>query len=598
MRKITYKKLSIQNFLSIGNDVVEINYQNGLNLITGINRDFPDRKNAIGKTSIANAHFFAIYGDALKKLKRDFIVNNVTKGKGMVELEFDVETEKSKDTYIVKRQVKPSKVELWKNGEDITLDSIANNKDFIADLVGTNADACKKCDILTMNDKNNPPFMAMKPEDKRKFINDIFSLEVFGRMMKDLKSIITDNNKEMSISSTKIDEITNTLETLKNQQEIYRKKQEEREAIFKVRRESIENDIKSVEDDIKSFEKIPDISEIEANLKKYEDGYDKITDKQSSLTSKLSEKRTLKKVKEAELVKVQSVGGATCDKCLQEIPHDHIALLTYRISDLEDHICNFDDEIKDIQEENKILQGKKDKISNKIAEFKSEIKRVEKLQRELQSLKDLLVRNQKELKTLLEDFKQEETPIFDTNVTETEERKKTEVEKYAKLKEYSDDLETCKFMLGEEGVKSFVVKRLLSMLNASIQQYINDLGLSIRCKFDEYFDEQMTNDKGKEICYWNLSGAEGRTIDLACAWAFKDIKRKISGVSSNLEILDEVMDSGFDEVGMDKLINVLKRRIDKYDMSVYAISHRSETNKHLSGELVMLEMDGGITRRI
>ena len=598
MRKITYKNLRIQNFLSIGNDVVEINYQNGLNLITGINRDFPDRKNAIGKTSIANAHFFAIYGDALKKLKRDFIVNNVTKGKGMVELEFDVETEKSKDTYIVKRQVKPSKVELFKNGEDVTLDSIANNKDFIADLVGTNADACKKCDILTMNDKNNPPFMAMKPEDKRKFINDIFSLEVFGRMMKDLKSIITDNNKEMSISSTKIDEITNTLETLKNQQEVYKKKQAEREAIFKSRRENIEKQIEETEGKIESFEKIPDISEFETNLKKFEDGYDKIGEKQSTLTSKLSEKRTLKKVKEAELTKVKSVGGATCDKCLQDIPHDHLNLLTHRVAGLEDEIGDLNDEIQSIEEENKELQVKKSKISNKIEEFRTEIKRVERLGRELQTLKDQLTRHQNDLKTLLEDFKQEETPIFDTNVKETGERKEKEVEKYAKLKQYSDDLETCKFMLGEEGVKSFVVKRLLSMLNASIQQYINDLGLSIRCKFDEYFDEQMTNDKGKEICYWNLSGAEGRTIDLACAWAFKDIKRKISGVSSNLEILDEVVDGGFDSVGYDKLIDVIKQRIERDKLSIYAISHRTETNKHIDGEVIMLEMDGGITRRI
>jgi hypothetical protein len=33
MRKITYKTLSIQNFLSVGNDVVDIDFQNGLNLI-------------------------------------------------------------------------------------------------------------------------------------------------------------------------------------------------------------------------------------------------------------------------------------------------------------------------------------------------------------------------------------------------------------------------------------------------------------------------------------------------------------------------------------------------------------------------------------
>jgi DNA repair exonuclease SbcCD ATPase subunit len=260
----------------------------------------------LGKSSIVSAHFFALYGETLKKLKRDFIVNNVTKGKGMVELEFDVETEKSKDTYIVKRQVKPSKVELWKNGEDITLDSIANNKDFIADLVGTNADACKKCDILTMNDKNNPPFMAMKPEDKRKFINDIFSLEVFGRMMKDLKSIITDNNKEMSISSTKIDEISNTLETLNKQQEDYLKKVQEREAILEQKRKDIQGRIDETSEKIAKTS-ITDVSTIQTEKEKWDDAWRKLDGKIGHINDAISSKETLRKLKVKDIEQIEKV---------------------------------------------------------------------------------------------------------------------------------------------------------------------------------------------------------------------------------------------------------------------------------------------------
>jgi DNA repair exonuclease SbcCD ATPase subunit len=597
MKRLTYKTLRIVNFLSIGNDVVEINYQNGLNLITGKNHDNPERSNGVGKSTIPSAHFFALYGEALKKIKKDFIVNNVTKGKGLVELEFDVETDKSKDTYIIKRQVKPSKVELWKNGEDITLDSIANNKDFIVELIGTNADSCRKCEILTMNDKNNPPFMAMKPEDKRKFINDIFSLEIFGRMSKDLKEMVTENNKDLSKSETKIEEINNTLDTLNNQKEAYRKKQVERENILKDRRKSIEKQIDETKESIISII-VPDISKIEENLSKYEDVYSKIQDKQTTITSKLSEKRTLKKIKSEELVKTESVGGATCDKCLQDIPHNHIALLSHTIARLKDEINNINDEIVALLEDAKVLQGKRDKVSDKISELRSEIKNAEKIQRYLDTQRDYLSKYEKDLINLNEDTKHESEPIFDKDIQSTEKRKIEEIQNYFNFKQHSDDLDICKFMLGEEGVKSFVVKRLLSMLNASIQQYINDLGMTISCKFDEYFEEQMTNDRGKEISYWNLSGAEGRTIDLACAWAFKDIKKKISGVSSNLEWNDEVLDGGFDSHGLDLLINVIKGRIDKDNLSVYAISHRTETLKHITGEIVNLEKNNGVTRRI
>jgi len=42
----------------------------------------------------------------------------------------------------------------------------------------------------------------------------------------------------------------------------------------------------------------------------------------------------------------------------------------------------------------------------------------------------------------------------------------------------------------------------------------------------------------------------------------------------------------------------LKSRINKNNMSIYAISHRKETIKHVDGEIVNLEKENGITRRV
>jgi DNA repair exonuclease SbcCD ATPase subunit len=152
--------------------------------------------------------------------------------------------------------------------------------------------------------------------------------------------------------------------------------------------------------------------------------------------------------------------------------------------------------------------------------------------------------------------------------------------------------------LGEEGVKSYVIKKLLCMLNSTISTYITDLGMNVKCKFDEYFDEHISTEKGNEFSYSNLSGAEKRSVDIACVLSFSDMRRKISGISSNLEFYDEIFDSAFDERGLDLLINVLKSRINKNNMSVYAISHRKETIKHVDGEIVNLEKENGITRRV
>jgi DNA repair exonuclease SbcCD ATPase subunit len=106
MKKITYKKLTIQNFLSIGNDTITIDFQNGLNLITGSNIDNPERKNAVGKSAIVDAYYYALFGTNIRKINKEFVQNNVTKGKGNIELFFDVQTDTGTSSYKIVRQIK------------------------------------------------------------------------------------------------------------------------------------------------------------------------------------------------------------------------------------------------------------------------------------------------------------------------------------------------------------------------------------------------------------------------------------------------------------------------------------------------------------
>jgi ABC-type transporter Mla maintaining outer membrane lipid asymmetry ATPase subunit MlaF len=65
-----------------------------------------------------------------------------------------------------------------------------------------------------------------------------------------------------------------------------------------------------------------------------------------------------------------------------------------------------------------------------------------------------------------------------------------------------------------------------------------------------------------------------------------------------VEFFDEYLDSTLDSMGIDKLIEQIKHRIDRFDLSVYVISHRTETAKHVTGEIVFLEKENGVTRRL
>ena len=75
MKKINFTKLTVKNFLSIGNEPVVINFKQGLNVIQGINRDEDDIHNGVGKSSILSAFYFAIFGNTMRELPKQFIIN-------------------------------------------------------------------------------------------------------------------------------------------------------------------------------------------------------------------------------------------------------------------------------------------------------------------------------------------------------------------------------------------------------------------------------------------------------------------------------------------------------------------------------------------
>jgi len=62
MLQVIFKKLSIKNFLSIGDEPIEVDFKTGLNIITGKNYDKLDRRNGVGKSTIVDALHFAIFG--------------------------------------------------------------------------------------------------------------------------------------------------------------------------------------------------------------------------------------------------------------------------------------------------------------------------------------------------------------------------------------------------------------------------------------------------------------------------------------------------------------------------------------------------------
>ena len=165
-------------------------------------------------------------------------------------------------------------------------------------------------------------------------------------------------------------------------------------------------------------------------------------------------------------------------------------------------------------------------------------------------------------------------------------------------KQEINKLDIVKFVVSEEGVRSYIVKKILQLLNGKLAYYLKKMDANCMCVFNEYFEEQIIDEKGKICSYHNFSGAERKNIDLACLFAFMDIRRLQGDVAFNFSVYDELLDSSLDERGIDLVLDILRERVEKYNECVMVISHRKESVKFATNEIIFLEKVNGITRRV
>ena len=135
MKRINFTKLTIKNFLSVGNEEVKVKFKDGLNIITGYNRDEEDIKNGAGKSSVIFSFYFAIFGEAMVDLPNKFLINRRI-GKGaVVRLEFeDISSKRGEEYFVIERTLGPNKCRIWKNDVEKTKASIAETNKYILEV--------------------------------------------------------------------------------------------------------------------------------------------------------------------------------------------------------------------------------------------------------------------------------------------------------------------------------------------------------------------------------------------------------------------------------------------------------------------------------
>jgi len=348
MKYVNFNKVTIKNFLSVGDEPVTVQFNKGLNILTGNNKDKTDRRNGVGKSTVADSIYFAIFGDTLRTIKRDHIINNTTQRGCEVELIFTINVDGAVSEYKVVRRIAPSKCYLYKDGDDITRDTIQNTTSYIQELLNTTPELFQNCVIMTIN--NATPFMAKKKLEKRKFIEGIFNLQVFSDMLADVRAEYNSVSKDFDIECARYEEISNTLNTQQEQKANDEKDRLRARDKLLSRKNIQQKEIKQIEGALESIEKI-DTSDIDKRISVIDEVVPKADTKIQQLISKCSKIGAaidFNKIKHDKMCSDHE----TCPMCLHKLDENHKQL----INDEKNTILG---EVKELTQTKKTYHDKK-----------------------------------------------------------------------------------------------------------------------------------------------------------------------------------------------------------------------------------------------
>lgn len=556
---VEFKKLSFCNIMSYGASGAEIDFQAGLNTIKAANGS--------GKSSILDALTFVLFGKPYRDIKLSELVNT-SNGKGLeVTCEFKIGT----DTYMIRRGLKPAVFEIYKNGKEMDMLSTKKlNQDEIDKLLGINLRLFKN--IVAVAVTNNKPFLSLPIGDKRALIENIFNIDVLGSMCKDVKKRKTVNNTELDLKTTERRGVVNSIEDnesyIENMRRYIASFNEVKDANLKTIRENIDKYRKEIDRRTKNLEiaesKIKELTEEMGAVpdRSVGESLNLEIGKAQSIIDNINS--TLSKLKKSRLCPVcnSPLDEGHARKHIEGMLAEKKAMEKETLPGLMERYRAYSDTVKTYQEKQSFIQTIRDRA------------RTEEITRSTLET---------ELNKAKQNLEKESGKACPASVD-------SYVEKLNALRAQSEELNkdidvlTEKILidtqlikiLGDDGIKSYFFKKLIKILNKSVNEYLNKFELkNTTIEFDETMAETMTTNLVPRT-YSSYSSGERTRIDMSILLAFFDISRQISNWSCNLLFIDELLDQNIDQSGIEQFVSTLYNliQLNKKKLGIYIISHK------------------------
>lgn len=560
-------KIRGKNFFSIGNAFLEIDIKKyKRSVFTGANGN--------GKSTVANMITFLFFGKTIKNVTKSQIVNSINGKACLVEGEFT----DSGNEYMIRRGIKPVVFEIYKNGELVDQSAAGDYQEFLEEKI-------LKCTYRTflqtsiISIENYQPFMGLPKAGRRSFIEDILDIEVFTVMNTLTKTKITKTKDELKLLDVKI------------------KGLREKIVIQKAYIDKIEG-MKKTELgalDEKLMRYAVELKELNEKLSKFGDRGEKFETRKSELYTFKSDRDALNReidaiknnIKSLERGMVFFETNSDCPSCRQGISHDHVDSI--RVDHNQRHAAFIEEKNTHTQKLELYVN-----LDDEIATYQAELS---------EHNSEISVTNSSitRLNTMIYEIQSEKEKL---NVSEDVSDQKAELKASAKealslstrQTELNDEQNYSAVMLElfkDSGVKSKIVDQYIGTINFLVNEYLEKLEFFVSFNLDSEFNETIKSRHRDDFTYASFSAGEKLRIDMALLFTFRKIAKMRSSFSSNVLLLDEIMDASADADGVELLVGILESE-EFVDSNIMVISHSNKDRfeERFDGSYEVFKRDG------
>ena len=548
---IIFKKVRYKNFLSTGNQFIEIQLdRSSKTLVVG--------ENGAGKSTMLDALCFGLFQRAFRNIKKDQMINSINEKECVVEVEFII----GQNEYKIVRGIKPNVFEIWCN--DVMLNQDAAQRDYQKHLESTilKLNFRSFTQVVILGNASFVPFMQLRARHRRQVVEEILDIEIFSKMnllfrekKKNQDEVIKQSDFNCQLIDSKIESQKKHIEDMSgNKKQTIEKRKLE---------------IEKAQTDIDNYQLDIDKVNIEkAELQKQILDESKINNKYKQLHNLEAKLENTCSKHKKDLGFFQTHND--CPVCQQAIDEAYkstmIAKKAEKIQELEGALGQIEKDIKSTED-------RLDIINKTMVAVREKELLVNRYETSISEIRKYMANKQNEVDEL-EDEKFT-TGVATGKLEELQEQLTAAEAAKVKQKEQKSYLDTARYLMQDTGIKTKIIKQYQPIMNQLINKNLADMDFFVNFTLDDEFNETIKSRHRDEFNYHSFSEGEKLRIDLAILFTWREIAKLKNSTNTNLLILDEIFDSSLDASGTDEFMRILSNKLAKEN--VFVISHKGDT---------------------